>query len=166
MEPMTEAEKVVSEKLAAAGWKILTRGWPDFLCLKRVPNKPERVQVMCVEVKAGRDWLSEDQAIVHTFLKRAGLPCYTIKAEEVEKFEVSKATKKTVSFIGSPDVPESAIMNNDLDARGVPLINRIAELERKLERANKKLAEHELSMLRGPDGTTTSSELKNITTTQ
>lgn len=146
---MNDAEKTVSDKLQTLGWKIITRGWPDFLCVRRNAKNPSRVQVMCVEVKAGGDWLSEQQAIVHTFLRKAGIPCTVIKVEEVGQFSAERVKSTTVRFNTLADKPELIIETEDFDKRGVPLQNKVAELERKLSKAEERIRQYEVLILKG-----------------
>jgi hypothetical protein len=67
---MTKSERSVYLKLVADKWKVLHLGWPDFMCIRQERNK---VEVMTVEVKCGKDHLSNDQARMHQALKLAGI---------------------------------------------------------------------------------------------
>ena len=87
---MNSNEQKVAEYLQKKrGFRVIRRGWPDFLCVRQEYNKITKSYtgrfsgIVAVEVKAGKDRLSEDQAIVHAVLKLAGIPTYVLKPEQI-----------------------------------------------------------------------------------
>jgi hypothetical protein len=88
---MNSNEQIVADYLSKKGHRVIRRGWPDFLCVKQQYNRILKEYtgnfsgVLAVEVKSGRDQLSEDQKIVHAVLKLAGIPTYTIRPEDMDK---------------------------------------------------------------------------------
>jgi len=125
---MNENEKLVAAHIERRGFAIMSRGWPDFLCVKKeVPasygvNEIIGKGVMCVEVKSGKDSLSKEQKLVHTILKAAGLPVYTIYAEELHK----KRTFNTRKFLTHSDLQAA-------QGKLWELNQRVKELERIIE---------------------------------
>jgi len=60
----------VLKELESDGWKVLNRGAPDFLCIKVSNGNIEDSKF--VEVKAGSDKLTYEQAIYRKVLKQLG----------------------------------------------------------------------------------------------
>lgn len=65
----SEAEFYFRKLAEEKGWTLFKRGWPDFLCLRNG-------EVVFVEVKNGRDNVSESQRKVLNILSGLGLKCY------------------------------------------------------------------------------------------
>lgn len=78
---MTPSELKVFKILFDKGYKILTRGWPDFLCIKNVPGG---LSAIAVEVKNGYDKLTEEQKACHHILIKLGIPVYTVRTDSIE----------------------------------------------------------------------------------
>jgi len=86
--------------------------------------------LLAVEVKAGKDTLSEDQQIVHAVLKMAGIPCYVLKPDEVPR-KGQLHTRKLWSmreFEG-------------LSGKIYQCMNEVEELQRQLEEKTTRLTE-------------------------
>jgi hypothetical protein len=67
---VSDSESLFIERALSAGWKVLHKGWPDFLI-----EKDGRIGV--VEVKGKRsEKLKSEQRIVLALLAKAGIPCY------------------------------------------------------------------------------------------
>lgn len=101
---MNGNEQIVFQALQQRGFRVITRGWPDFLCVKhkwlpdqRTWDAREVIGAMAVEVKAGKDQLSADQEQVHSVLKAASIPVYVIRPEDAAK----KRSFATTQFITS-----------------------------------------------------------------
>jgi hypothetical protein len=68
----TRSESRVLWDLVAEGWCVVRRGWPDFIAAK------DGV-VRLIEVKAGSDQLTEEQARVHQLLRQLGIHVEVIR---------------------------------------------------------------------------------------
>jgi hypothetical protein len=64
------AERAVANVLTRHGWKLLTAGWPDFLCVRK---RNGEVEVRGVEVKVPSGFVTPRQSKMHAALKSAGL---------------------------------------------------------------------------------------------
>ena len=56
---MTTFEKKVKAVLEDQGWEVMHNGWPDFLCVRKLPNG--KLEVRAVEVKTKKDELRPNQ---------------------------------------------------------------------------------------------------------
>ena len=65
----TRFETKVIASAASKGWRVLTKGWPDFLLIKNG-------RLMAVEAKAKGDKLRPHQKEVLLALESAGIPTY------------------------------------------------------------------------------------------
>ena len=74
---MNGSEKFVSEELAKKGFKVLRRGWPDFLVI----DKDGKVHG--VGVQSPPDGVSEDQIEMHYHLGKSGIPVSVVKLEQI-----------------------------------------------------------------------------------
>ena len=133
---MNANESLVADFLKKTGYHVIRRGWPDFLCVKREWDRISRSYtnvyngLLAVEVKAGKDTLSEDQQIVHAVLKMAGIPCYVLKPDEVPR-KGQLHTRKLWSmreFEG-------------LSGKIYQCMNEVEELQRQLEEKTTRLTE-------------------------
>ena len=73
---MNPAEQVVRSHLERQGFRILRNGWPDFLALRKTTAGWE---VMAVEVKNGKDEISEAQGKMHRALHTAHIPVWVAR---------------------------------------------------------------------------------------
>jgi len=82
-------EMAVKKQLEKKGYKVLHRGWPDFL----VTNKDDSRMVF-VEAKHGQAGLSQDQKKMHKVLAKFNFPVYvcrrTVDYGTIEKILVSR----------------------------------------------------------------------------
>ena len=69
---MNEVEYKVARRLWSQGWKLIFKGWPDFLCVRR-NSISDSWEVKAVEVKGPGDSLSLDQQQIRAALVLAGL---------------------------------------------------------------------------------------------
>jgi hypothetical protein len=146
-EAMNANEKLVAAHIERRGFSILSRGWPDFLCVKKEVPSSYGIQqvigkgVMCVEVKAGKDDLSKEQRLVHTILKAAGLPVYTVRAEDVAK----KRNYNTRKFLTHSELQAA-------QGKLWELTQRVKELEKIIEDSSAILeySDANISSLLGP----------------
>jgi hypothetical protein len=81
---MTRFETIVHKWLHSNGWTVLTRGWPDFLCVK---TGIRGVQVMAVEVKSATDKLSDAQKQVHELLQILGVPVHVVREKVFDELK-------------------------------------------------------------------------------
>jgi hypothetical protein len=68
----TLSEWSVATRLIREGWELHRRGWPDFLAVKDG-------KLRLIEVKAGKDKLTEEQKRVHELLRSAGLDVEVVR---------------------------------------------------------------------------------------
>jgi hypothetical protein len=126
---MNANEKLIADKLARKGFTIIDKGWPDFLCVKKQYVNGQKVYeyatsgVMCVEVKAGKDKLSDAQKSVHAILKNIGLPVYTIHTDML----VEKRTFNTRRFITHDELRSAKAQLHDLQRKADELQRIIDE---------------------------------------
>jgi hypothetical protein len=66
---MTRFERKVAKAFEGHGYTILTKGWPDFLCYKLLPNG--KFDVVAVEVKSETDYLRPHQQHLLEVLDKA-----------------------------------------------------------------------------------------------
>lgn len=137
---MTKSEEAAAKHLEKQGFKIFKRGWPDFLCLKRVWDQREKdylegrySAVMAVEVKTGKDRLSPDQEVVHSILKLANIPTYVIRPEEMTGKRPSGAGLKP-RFITYQDMMSAK-------SRLIGLHSNVDNLKREISRLEEIIAE-------------------------
>lgn len=136
---MNASEKIIADKLTRKGYTIIDKGWPDFLCVKKKFDPIRRVydatdlSVMCVEVKSGKDKLSEHQKSVHAILKNVGLPVYTIHTDML----VEKKTFNTKRFLTHDELRSAKQNIYDMQ-------RRIAELEAVINEASFLLEESDV----------------------
>lgn len=77
---MTAAEKRVAYDLRKAGWRVLKRGWPDFLCIRSFfGDEPE---IVAVEVKSPKDKVTLAQQRMHRVLLKAGVKTYVYHCDD------------------------------------------------------------------------------------
>ena len=70
MKPLENAEAKLREQLERKGWKVLHKGWPDFVCVKDD-------NMMFIEVKSYKgQMLKREQHLILTSLAKLGLNCY------------------------------------------------------------------------------------------
>lgn len=72
--PSNKTEAACWDKLAACGWWVDRRGWPDFLC--SMMTSDGRQTCVAVEVKSGAADPSPEQRQVMQILELAGVPCF------------------------------------------------------------------------------------------
>lgn len=70
---LTPAELTCFQLLSDAGWTVYRSGWPDFLCIDETNNL-----AMGIEVKNGKDLVSEVQDQMHRALSDIGIPVYVV----------------------------------------------------------------------------------------
>lgn len=93
---MNETERVIKQMLEQRGFRVLRNGWPDFLCIKetlgplrnytgwngQLTVQAEKIKGICaVEVKSGKDKLSDEQKAVHQALAAVRVPVYVVRPE-------------------------------------------------------------------------------------
>lgn len=94
-------EAIVADVLKRRGFEVYSRGWPDFLCVKKGWDQQTRtrtddfVGLMAVEVKAGNDRLSDAQATIHRALRSVGVPVYVLRPEHVSTLKRRELTHLT-----------------------------------------------------------------------
>jgi hypothetical protein len=74
---MRANEEQAIDKFKAEGWSIIKDGWPDYLLVRSVSNG--KLEFMGVEVKCGRDQLSDQQRLMHAALLCAGIKVEVVK---------------------------------------------------------------------------------------
>jgi len=91
--------------MEGAGFTVLRRGWPDFLCVG-----PDG-SVSAVEVKSGFDQPSQAQHAIHAVLASLGIPVYVARAPVTASQSVGHLATKWSGEVGStpasPTIPAS-----------------------------------------------------------
>jgi hypothetical protein len=76
-EGKSEFEARAFEDFTNKGWRVLWRGWPDFLCVKNG-------RVVFVELKQKHDRLSEDQRFIIETFQRLGLKVVILRPDNYD----------------------------------------------------------------------------------
>jgi len=71
---VTRYEQEVIEQLETHTWRVLKRGWPDFMVLTDNGTK-----AFALEVKNAYDTLSRDQVEMQAILSALGVPTYIVR---------------------------------------------------------------------------------------
>lgn len=77
---MNALEHLMKQRLEQRGWTVLSRGWPDFLCVRGK-------EVKAVEIKSPDDRLRQEQVTMHAALALAGI------ATEIGPYRVCEERK-------------------------------------------------------------------------
>jgi hypothetical protein len=90
---LTPAENRVAEDYRRRGFKVLRRGWPDFLCIS-----PDG-DVVAVEVKSMSDALSPAQKEMHAALRDAGVEVVVDNSDWRRHIADLKAQRKGAQLV-------------------------------------------------------------------
>jgi len=80
-------EREIYDSLRQRGWKVLRRGWPDFLVMDKGWSRG-----FALEVKRNGDKLTEEQAEMHKALARFGIMVHVVHDEKPDA--IRKTGKK------------------------------------------------------------------------
>jgi hypothetical protein len=90
------SEQVVREELEQRGFTVYRNGWPDFLAVRKTQLQgKECLGVMGIEVKSGKDKLSEQQAIIHRILRQARFPIHVVSTQTIKDLKPTTRTMLT-----------------------------------------------------------------------
>ena len=74
MKPLETAEMQLRNELEKDGWRVIHKGWPDFVCIKEGARGDD---VFFIEVKRYKgEMLKKEQHFILTTLAKLGLSCY------------------------------------------------------------------------------------------
>src|ERR1700758_534404 len=121
---MNAAETLVHSALIEDGWKVLRRGWPDFLCVRVRENGQQ--EILGVEVKAQNDRISTEQRTLHEALVSAGISVRIARHFSGLKKTIPKSSNQKVKQESLPVVefttigPERKCAARDCEIRFTP----------------------------------------------
>lgn len=126
---MNTSEQQVADFFTNHGWTVCRNGWPDLLVYK--PQNDGNVgRAMAIEVKQGKDRLSQDQKACHQVLIRAGLIVHTVRPEDLHRM---LATKGGRAIFSTHTLSHLKIKIEDFDSRVKSAESEVARLRSKLE---------------------------------
>lgn len=104
---MNEQEEKIKIALEKKGLRVLRNGWPDFLVVDE-----DKHQVFTVEVKGGKDQLSNEQKDIHRYFAQMGVPAYIMRTEKDVDDPIS--SKKALYPIKQKPVPQKWLRADQL----------------------------------------------------
>ena len=82
---MNTNERHVYDMVTSHGWTILRSGWPDYLIVPNI-DRP-----FGLELKVGKDRITESQRLMHGALHIAGVPVLVLKADSEREIPILMA---------------------------------------------------------------------------
>jgi len=129
-------EQAVADALREKGWEVLTKGWPDLLCVRQQPSKGAysaagRWYSMAVELKRGTDRLRPDQErMARIFTDILGIRHYVAHDDEIQ--EILRKKGKVHTVLPGEQIDHLAFELNECRAKYEWIGARIEELETKI----------------------------------
>jgi len=128
---MNQAETAVAKFLEERGWTVCRNGWPDLLAFQTYRDgvRMDNSRTMAIEVKHGRDKLSDAQKACHQVLARAGIPVHVIRPDDL----AAAANKRGALMFSTRTVREIKSQIDALEKRMKSCEEEISEYRRSIE---------------------------------
>lgn len=91
-------EMIVRDEARKLNWRILDKGWPDYLFYNEHTGK-----IVFVEVKSYKDKLSKSQKLMHKLLKQLNLEVMVIRVSK-KSFNNVKNREKIRELMPRPGI--------------------------------------------------------------